>query len=38
METDGSIPWSQETATDPYPDSDESTQHILFKVHFNIIL
>jgi hypothetical protein len=36
---EGSLPWSQEPSTRPYPQSDQfSPQHpILFKIHFNII-
>jgi hypothetical protein len=41
MESEGSLSCSQEPATGPYPEQDESTTHLsslLFNIHFNIIL
>jgi hypothetical protein len=42
MESEGTIPCSQEPSTDPYPEPDQSSPYHptlpLSKIHFNIIL
>jgi hypothetical protein len=41
MESEGSLPCSQQSATGPYPEPDESNLYplsYLFTIHFNIIL
>jgi hypothetical protein len=41
VEPEGSVPYSQQSATGPYPELDESSPYlpILFsKIHFNIII
>jgi hypothetical protein len=39
MEPEGSLSWSREPSTGPYPEPDESNRYhpILSKIHFNII-
>jgi hypothetical protein len=40
MEPEGSIPYSQEPSTGPYPEPYQSNRHIpsyLSKIHFNIV-
>jgi hypothetical protein len=39
MEPKGSLQWSQEPSTGPYPESNQSSPYhtILSKIHFNII-
>jgi hypothetical protein len=41
MEAEGSLPWSQQPYTGPYPNPDKSkptTSLYLFNIHFNINL
>jgi hypothetical protein len=40
MKHNGSLPWPQEPATGPYPETDIQSifSHYFFKIRFNIIL
>jgi hypothetical protein len=38
MESEGSLPWSQQPATGPYPEEDESSPHFAHTISQRYIL